>query len=323
MKVELSATIKKVNTFCNMWTGFKRIVRSGFIGFWRNAFVSLAAIFVMTVALFVIGSTMLLDQLLGASLQNIQSKVDINVYFVTSAEETDVLALQTSLESLPEVAEVTYTSGEEALALFRERHRNDETIIQGLEELNENPLGATLAVRAKATNQYEGIASFLKEQQESESPENPLIDEVNFVKNKEAIDKLTSIIEAVESSSLVVMVFLIVAAVLITFNTIRLAIYTTREEISVMRLVGASNMFIRGPFMLQGTMYGLIAGVVALLLLYPVLLWIGPETELFFEFNLFTYFINDFAYIFGVIVGSGMVLGLVSSILAVSRYLRV
>ncbi len=306
-----------------MWTGFKRIVRSGFIGFWRNAFVSLAAIFVMTVALFVIGSTMLLDQLLGASLQNIQSKVDINVYFVTSAEETDVLALQTSLESLPEVAEVTYTSGEEALALFRERHRNDETIIQGLEELNENPLGATLAVRAKATNQYEGIASFLKEQQESESPENPLIDEVNFVKNKEAIDKLTSIIEAVESSSLVVMVFLIVAAVLITFNTIRLAIYTTREEISVMRLVGASNMFIRGPFMLQGTMYGLIAGVVALLLLYPVLLWIGPETELFFEFNLFTYFINDFAYIFGVIVGSGMVLGLVSSILAVSRYLRV
>lgn len=277
----------------------------------------------MTVALFVIGSTMLLDQLLGASLQNIQSKVDINVYFVTSAEETDVLALQTSLESLPEVAEVTYTSGEEALALFRERHRNDETIIQGLEELNENPLGATLAVRAKATNQYEGIASFLKEQQESESPENPLIDEVNFVKNKEAIDKLTSIIEAVESSSLVVMVFLIVAAVLITFNTIRLAIYTTREEISVMRLVGASNMFIRGPFMLQGTMYGLIAGVVALLLLYPVLLWIGPETELFFEFNLFTYFINDFAYIFGVIVGSGMVLGLVSSILAVSRYLRV
>ena len=87
--------------------------------------------------------------------------------------------------------------------------------------------------------------------------------------------------------------------------------------------MGAGNSFIRGPFMLQGTMYGLISGVIALLLLYPVLLWIGPETEQFFEFNLFSYFVNDFGYIFGIIVGSGMMLGLVSSILAVSRYLRV
>lgn len=306
-----------------MWTGLKRIVRSGFIGFWRNAFVSLAAIFVMTVALFVIGATMLLDQLLGVSLQNIQEKVDINVYFVTSAEETDIRAVQNSIAALPEVSNVTFTSAEEALAQFRERHRNDETIIQGLEELNENPLGATLAIRANETSQYEGIAQFLEDQKNSEDPESPLIDEINFVKNKNAIDKLTSIIGAVERSSLIVMVFLIIASVLITFNTIRLAIYTTREEIGVMRLVGASNTFIRGPFMLQGVMYGLIAGLVALLLLYPVLLWIGPETELFFEFNLFEYFITDFTYIFSVLVGSGIMLGLVSSILAVSRYLRV
>lgn len=306
-----------------MWTGFKRIIRAGFVGFWRNAFVSLAAIFVMTVALFVIGSTMLLDQLLGVSLQNIQSKVDINVYFVTTAEVEDIEAMQRSLAALPEVAEVTYTSAEEALALFRERHRTDETIIQGLEELNENPLGATLAIRARETTQYEGISQFLESKQAQENPERPLIDEINFVKNKTAIDKLTSIIGAVERSSLVVMMFLIVAAVLITFNTIRLAIYTTREEIAVMRLVGASNSFIRGPFMLQGIMYGLISGVLAILLLYPVLLWIGPETEMFFEFNLFSYFVRDFVYIFSVLVGSGMMLGLVSSILAVSRYLRV
>jgi cell division transport system permease protein len=306
-----------------MWTGFKRIIRSGFIGFWRNAFVSLAAIFVMTVALFVIGFTMLLDQLLGALLQNIQSKVDINVYFVSGAEITAIEAMQNSLSALPEVEEVTFTSAEEALAQFRERHQGDETIIQGLEELSDNPLGATLAIRAKETSQYEGIAQFLEVQKAQETSGNRLIDEVNFVKNKTAIDKLTSIIGAVEQSSLVIMLFLIVSAVLITFNTIRLAIYTSREEISVMRLVGASNSFIRGPFMLQGTMYGMISGVMALLLLYPVLLWIGPETQQFFEFNLFEYFVSDFGYIFGVIVGSGMMLGLVSSILAVSRYLRV
>ena len=119
------------------------------------------------------------------------------------------------------------------------------------------------------------------------------------------------------------MAFLVVASILITFNTIRLAIYTTREEISIMRLVGAGNAFIRGPFMLQGVMYGVIAGLIALLLLYPILLWIGPETEEFFEFNLFSYFVSHFSYIFGVVIGSGIVLGLISSILAVSRYLRV
>lgn len=306
-----------------IWTDFKRIVRSGFVGFWRNAFVSLSAIFVMTVALFVIGSTLLLDQLLGASLQNIQNKVDINVYFVTSAVEEDILSLKTSLEAQPEVSSVTYTSASTSLALFRQRHQNDETILQGLEELNANPLGATLSILAKETSQYEGISRFLENQKASESPQEPLIDEINFVKNKNAIDKLTSIIGAVERASLVTMAFLIVASVLITFNTIRLAIYTTREEISVMRLVGASNTFIRGPFMLQGAMYGLIAGVLAILCLYPLLLWIGPGTQEFFEFNLFTYFITEFVRIFSIIVGLGIALGFISSILAVSRYLRV
>ncbi|MEX0917602.1 MAG: permease-like cell division protein FtsX [Candidatus Paceibacterota bacterium] len=306
-----------------MWIGFKRIVRAGLVGFWRNAFVSLASIFVITVALFVIGSTILLDQMLGVSLQNIENKVDINVYFVTTASEEDIQGLQTSLEALPEVAEVTYMSREEALEAFRERHSGDELTIQALEELGENPLGASIAIRAKNTSEYEGIAQFLSDKQEQETPQAPLIDRVNFVKNKSAIDKLTSIIDAVERSSLIAMAILVAAAILITFNTIRLAIYTMREEISVMRLVGASNMFIRGPFMLQGVIYGLIGGVLSLLILYPIVLWLGPKTQVFFEFNLFGYFVNNFVYIFGVLIGTGVVLGLVSSLLAVSRYLRV
>lgn len=306
-----------------MWVGFKRIVRAGFVGFWRNAFVSFASIFVMTVALFVIGTTILVDQVLGASLQNIEEKVDINVYFVTSAAEADMQELQSSLEALPEVAAVTYTSRDEALAQFRERHADDALTIQALEELGDNPLGASLSIRARNTEQYEGIASFLSERQGEEDPQAPIIDRVNFVKNQGAIEKLSAIIGAVERSSIVAMAVLVAAAVLITFNTIRLAIYTTREEISVMRLVGASNTFIRGPFMFQGVIYGLIAGVLTVLILYPIVLWLGPQTERFFEFNIFRYFVSDFVYIFGVLVGAGIFLGLISSILAVSRYLRV
>lgn len=306
-----------------MWTAFKRIVRAGFVGFWRNAFVSLAAIFVMAVSLFVIGATMMINTLLGVSLEHIQDKVDINVYFNTAAEQADIDLLQTSLESLPDVEEVVYTSREAALAAFSARHQNDDTIMQGLEELGDNPLGASLSIRAKETSQYEGIASFLAEQQAIEDPQSPLIDEVNFSKNQEAIDKLTAIIGAVESATFAIMVVLVAASVLITFNTVRLTVYTTREEISVMRLVGASNMFIRGPFMLQGIMYGITAGVLALLILYPLVLWIGPETEKFFQFNLFNYFVADFGYIFVVLVGAGIVMGVMSSLMAVSRYLRV
>ncbi len=303
-----------------MWTGFKRVVRAGFVGFWRNAFVSLAAIFVMTIALFVIGSTMMVNTLLGVTLENIQNKVDINVYFVTTADQKDIDTLHMQLEGLPDVEQVTFTSREDALALFTSQ--NDDTIMQGLEELGDNPLGASLAIRARETSQYEGINQFLEEQRAIEDPQFPLIDQVNFSKNKEAIDRLTAIIGAVEHSTMVVLVVLVIAAVAITFNTVRLAIYTAREEISVMRLVGASNMFIRGPFMLQGIMYGIVSGVLALLIMYPILLWIGPATESFFQFNLFKNFTIEFSRFFLVLVGIGVALGMTSSFLAVKRYLR-
>jgi cell division transport system permease protein len=305
-----------------MFTAIRRITRAGFIGFWRNAYVSLASIFVLMVVLFVIGATMFIDQLLTTSLNQLQSKVDINVYFVPSAAEEDIDAIRTAVEALPDVAAVSYTSREEALAKFREKYGNNEITMQALNELDENPLGATIAIQARELSQYESIAQFIEEQRLS-TAQNPVIETVNYGRNKEAIDTLNTIMDTVERSSSIITLVLIVAAILITFNTIRLAIYTAREEISIMRLVGASNMFIRGPFLLQGVMYGLVSGVVSLLAWYPIMVWLGPRTEAFFEFNLFTYFVNDFSHIFLTIVGTGVVLGFVSSVLAIARYLRV
>ncbi len=306
-----------------MITSLKRIIRAGFVGFWRNAFVSLSAIFVITVTLTVVGSMMLFEQLLDASLTQIKEKVDINVYMVTTASDEDITKLRDSLKSLSDVKEVVYTSREDALADFRERHKSDELTIQALEELGDNPLGATLSVRAKETSQYESIAAFLEEYRAATPVELPLIDRINFNQNKDAINKLTNIIDTVSRVSYITMLILVASSVLIAFNTIRLTIYTSREEISVMRLVGASNMYIRGPFILQGIMYGLISGVVTLLILYPVVLWLGPGTEVFFSVNIFSYFVNNFGHLFFVLVGSGVVLGMVSSTLAIARYLRV
>lgn len=305
-----------------MITGIRRVVKAGFVGFWRSAYVSLASIFVLTVALFVIGSTIFVDQLLTKSLDTLQSKVDINVYFVPDAPQDEIDRILNAVEALPDVASVEYTSREEALRLYRERNQDDEIAMQALEELDDNPLGANLAIQAKETSQYEQVARFLQEQKDLEQPQTPVIDTVNYDNNKGSIDSLTAFVNGVEQASLIVLSILLIAAVLITFNTIRLAIYTAREEIAIMRLVGAGNMYIRGPFMLQGVMYGFLAGILTMALFYPILIWLGPRTEDFFELNLLAYYTTNFGEIFGVLVGIGVVLGLVSSILAITRYLK-
>lgn len=303
------------------WINVKRVARYGLISFVRNGFVSLAAVLIMTITLFVVAGLFMFGAALSSTLKELTEKVDVTVYFTTAAPEEEVLAIRSSLEALPEVAAVTYVSREEALAAFRERHKNDQLTIQALDELAENPLGASLEVRAKQTSQYESIAKFLEEQQGSGAAAS--IDKVNFYQNKTAIDRLTNIIETSKRLGSVVALVLGLVSLLITFNTIRLAIYTSRDEIGVMNLVGASRWFVRGPFVVAGILYGTISGLVVLVLLYPLTLWLGPGSERFLgSFNVFTYFIGAFPLIFFVVMGSGIALGALSSYLAVRRYLH-
>lgn len=304
-----------------MITPIRRMVKAGFVGFWRNAYVSFSSVYVIVIALFVIGSTIFIDQILSKSLDTIQSRVDINVYFVPDATEEDVATVEASVAALPEVTQVTLVSREEALSLYRERYRNDEIAMQALAELNTNPFGASLIVQAAEVSQYQVINDFIVVQGESFAP-NVVIARVNYNDNREAITTLQNVIAAVEQASFIVMIVLLSAAALITYNTISLAIYTSREEISIMRLVGASNMFIRGPFMLQGILYGFVAAVFTLAIFYPLLTWLGPRTEAFFQINLLTYYVTNFGTLFGVLSGIGIGLGLISSILAITRYLR-
>jgi cell division transport system permease protein len=306
-------------------TTFKRIIKSGFVNFWRNNFVSLSSILVMTLTLFVLGSIIFIGATLNAALEQIRSKVDVNVYFVTTAREDDILSIKTRLEEIPEVAEVEYVSRDAALERFRARHEDDQLTLQALEELGDNPLGANLNIRAKETSQYEGIAKFLENESAlSTTGDDSIIDSINFFQNRVAIEKLTSIIDSAERFGLIVTIVLALATILITFNTIRLAIYTAREEISVMRLVGATNTYIRGPFVFEGIMYGFIAGITTLVLFYPFTLWLAPVTQNFFgDINVFNYYISNFVQMFFIIIGAGVVLGAISSYLAVRRYLKI
>ncbi len=307
------------------WVSTKRIIRSGFFNFSRNAFVSLSSILVMTITLSVIAALIFLSAVLTATLSEIRSKVDINVYFVTGAQEPDILAVQKNLRALPEVDTVTYTSSDQALENFKSRHENDQFTLQALSELEGNPLGASLNIKAKDTSQYQGIADYLQRKPILSSQDGTsIIDKVNYYENKSAIDKLTQIIHTAEKLGSIITIALICVSILITFNTIRLAIFISKEEISVMRLVGASAAYIRGPFVVVGTIYGAISGLITLVLFYPVTLWLGRTTANFFlNMNIFDYYTQNFVQIFCIIMISGMVIGSISSYLAVRKYLKI
>lgn len=294
----------------------------GFVNFWRNGFVSLASTLIMTVALLVISLLFMTRAVLLSTVETIKDKVDINVYLVTSASEEESQNLKKKIETLTEVSLVTYSSREQELERFRARHENDELTLQALDEIGENPLGAALNIKAKDPSNYESIAEFLES--EKEKTETSIIDKINYSKNKEAINALTRIMGASKTLGGAVALFFIIISVLISFNTIRLTIYMSREEISVMRLVGASTRYIRGPFVVGGLMYGVASTILALLILLPITFWAGPYTEsLQSGINLWNFYLSHLFSITGILLLSGFVIGGLSSYLAVKKYLKI
>ncbi len=308
------------------WLTVKRIFRAGILSFSRNAFVSFASILVMTVTLFTVGTTLFAGVILNSALIELRDKADVNVYFTGDAPEDRILELKASLEALPEVAKVEYLSRDEALAQFRERHQNDQLTLSALDELGDNPLGAVLNIKAKDITQYEAIATFLKDQQTAQEGSAPVIDKINFYdeQHRSALERLQSITDSAQRLGVIIIVLLILTTLAISFNTLRLAIYSSRDEIQVMRLVGAGAFYIRAPFMVEGVLYGLIAGIVTLLIFYPLTWWLGGATGNFFGgVNIFDYYLAHFPLFFLIIVGTGVLLGAVASFLAVRRYLKI
>jgi len=305
-------------------TNLKRIIRTGFFNFWRDGTVTLASVLIMMVTLFVIAFLSFSSAILDTTLIQLKNKIDINVTFITTAKEDDILKIKDTLESLPEVLMVTYVTREEALTAFKERHSSDQPILSALDELGENPLGAVLNIRARDPSQYASVAEFLESGNTLTSGSPSIIDKINYFQNKAAIDKLIRIITAADRLGLILTFFLAFISALIAFNTIRLTIYLARDEISVMRLVGASNTYIQGPFVVVGVIYGVVAGLLTLILLLPITYWLGSTTASFFvDFNIFSYYLRNFLEIAFIIMASGVFIGAISSVLAIRKYLRV
>ncbi|MEY4440697.1 MAG: hypothetical protein RLY49_323 [Candidatus Parcubacteria bacterium] len=300
----------------------KRILKAGGQNFYRNTFVSLSAVLIMIITLIVFSTMLFMSALLNQSLVEIKKKVDVNVYFVPTANEIAVLNVKTELEKLPEVDHVEYVSKEQALEDFKYRHRNEPDILEALFELEDNPLQPILNIKAKEAEQYQGIATYLETNYPA-GQENSVIEDINFNANKEIIQKLTDFINAGQKLGGVITILFIFLSIIITFNTIRLAMYISRDEIKVMRLVGASSSYISGPFIVTGVLYGIVSSILTLVILLPSTWWAGPTTARFFNgINVLEYYTGHFLQFFLIIFFSAIIIGAISSFIAVKKYLK-
>ncbi len=317
-----------------IFTTFKRITRTGFVNFWRNGFLSFAAIVVITLSLSAFGGLVFASAFGRSLLTDVKNKVDINVYFTLTAPEKDILSLKKEIEALPEVADVEYVSADQALSSFKDKWQNNALIMQGLTEVGGNPFPAALNIKAKDPGQYGNIANFLTSKNTEDQDGTPIIDKVNYEENKIIIDRLSAIIPTVEQVGATIALILILVAIIIVWNTIRLIIYTARDEISVMKLVGASNIYVRGPFVISGIMYGVVSAILTLILMAGFAYWsdsivlrlAGVDVAANFSLIvnvLSAYFVHNFPQIFVLIMGAGILLGGVSSYIAARKYLRV
>jgi len=300
-------------------TKLLRTIKYGFVRFWRDGSLSTATVAIVFFVLIGFGGLILFNAVANETLSYIQDKVDVSVYFKTDANEDEIIRMQQSLQQMTEVKSVEYVSKDKALEIFKERNKSDEKILQALDVVDTNPFGAYLNIKARDLKDYATINAYLdKDTFKSE------IDKISYTESAAIIDRLKKIKSTVEQGAFVLLIFIAATAALIIFNTIKLAIHSNRDEIGIMRLVGASNYFIRGPFLVEGVLYGILGGVMATLIIAAGIYYLSPYLKVFvpdlngweyFTSNLFKFMIYEILF--------GVILGVVSSYIAVRKYLRI
>lgn len=302
-----------------MLTSFKRILVWGYQGFIRNSGASLAMTIVMVVVICLITSLFLFHKVTNFSITSLEEKIALSVYFKKDAPEEEILVAKRELSQIPAVEKVEYVSAKEALEIFRERHRDNPIIMESLAMVGENPLMAHLNIKTRLPSQYPAVSEFLKEASFAS-----LIDHINYSQLSPVIKKIEQITTSLTSLGIVFSILFGLIAVLVAFNTIKLAIYNLKEEISIMRLVGASNWFIRGPLIVQGVISGILATGFSLAILSLLLFFLSPKIDAILPgLHLFKYFSQNLFKIVLLQLIAGIGLGVFSSTIAIRKYLQV
>lgn len=300
------------------WLKLKRTLREGYINFKRNGWLSFATVAILTLSLFVISITLILGVTANLILREVQNKVSVSVYFNPEVKESEIIEIKEKLEQYSEVKSVDYISQNKAFDDFVSAEGGEKIITQALEEIGENPFLSSLEIKAEKPDQYELITNSIKD-----SAFKNKINRINYDRNKSLIERLIKIVKVTERGGIALGGIFILIAILVTFNTIRMTIYSQKQEFEVKRLVGASNLYVKVPYIYEGMLYGLVASIVATILVFGAVNVVSPLTQgaipqgNLFQFCLqYSWIILLFDIVFGII------LGVISSLIAIRKYLN-
>jgi len=307
-----------------MWPSFflsvARVVKFSIQDILRNVWLSIITVIILILTLLSVNLLVAVRAISAAAVNTVKEKVDISLYLRATAGNDQIMALKAKVGALNQVKNVSYVSQEDALNIFRQAHQNDPQIIEALRELDKNPLTPSLVIKPRNADDFNELINQLNQL------DDPIIESRDFEDHKLMLAKINAITRRVSDAGFAVSMIFMVITLLVIYNTVRVAIYTHRNEIAIMRLVGASNRFIDGPFVMSGLIYSLASIMVVLASFFLFLNLLQPYLETFFtgyDFNIITYFSSNFWTIFGWEFLAAAVVNILASLVAVRKYSHV
>lgn len=299
---------------------FFRIIKFSLQDIVRNIWLSIITITILLLALFSINTLLTVRVVSENAVNAVKEKIDISLYLKPASAESDILALRDRLAGSPEIKSVVYISSQDALVSFRSKYRENNEILQALRELGNNPLSPSLAITPADFDNTSNLVNTLRQL------DSDIIESRDFSDNTAVVTKIQGVTKRVNEVGAVIIAIFILTSLLVVYNSIRVAVYTHKKEIEIMRLVGASNFFIYMPFLFSAFLYALMSVMVMIAIFYPFLTLFQPYLEVFlagYNVNLLSYFVYNFWPIFGLQFAVVFIITLLASFFAVRKYARV
>lgn len=303
-----------------MFLSIARVIKFSLQDIFRNVWLSVVTIIILILALFSINMILVVKVVGDTAVNAIKEKIDINLFVKSTATEEEIMALKNQISTISEVKEITYISKGQALENFRAKHEENPEILEALKEIGKNPLTPSLVIKPKNLNSFDDLINKLN------IIDNDIIESKNFANYKLMLNKINNITEKVSEAGIALSSIFVLITILVIYNTVRVAIYTHRREITIMRLVGASKWFVQMPYLLSSVIYTLV-GVIAIMAIYYVFLSIlQPYLEVFFvgyNIDILNYFYSNTLKIFGIQFLIASLINVIASFLAVRKYSNV
>ena len=303
-------------------TKLARFFREAIQGFTRNASTAIGSIVTIFLSLLIIGLFMVAGSMLDSLMSSVEDEVSITCYIKDDASQQDYEAMMNKIKKYDSVKEVTFTTKDEAISNFKESMTSNPDIIDSLD--GNNPLPASINVELSDSQKVVDVANKISNDSDFEKICDNSSDPSESVKyGQGTVERLFQITNYVRIGGIAIVIILVFIALVFINNTIRLAILARRKEIAIMRLVGASNGFIRGPFLMEGALHALIGSLLAIGVIELIRIFAIPALQNSIKFLNFSISGSIYFWIFISLIAFGLLIGILGSLLAMRRYLKV